>query len=52
MMNTPLAVAANLALLAATGAGQALGNEDVMELLIVNMHAAVSDMWLEANPDT
>jgi hypothetical protein len=52
MMNTPLAVAANRALLAAAGVGQALANEDAMELLIGNMHAAVRDMWLEANPDT
>lgn len=51
MINLQLGAAANRVLLVAEGAAQVVGNQHVMEQSIANMHAAVHDMWLLANPD-
>ncbi len=51
MMNLPLGAAANRVLLTAEGAAQVIGNQQAMEQLFANMHAAIHDMWLLANPD-
>lgn len=51
MMNLPLGTAANKVLLMAEGAAQVIGLHEAMDQSIANMHAALHDMWLLANPD-
>jgi hypothetical protein len=51
MMNLPLGAAANRVLLIAEGAAQVVGNQQAMEQSVANMHAAIHDVWLLANPD-
>jgi len=51
MMNLPLGAAANNVLLMADGAAQFINLQEAMDQSIANMHAALHDMWLLANPD-
>jgi hypothetical protein len=51
MINLQLGAAANRVVLAADGAAQAIGNQQVMEQFITIAHVSVHDMWLLANPD-
>jgi len=51
IMNLPLGTAANKVLFIAEGAVQVIGLHEAMDQSIANMHAALHDMWLLANPD-